>query len=225
MRVNIGGGRKFKRAGWENLDISANATIPFDLLRLGVGEQLPIPTGACEAVYSSHTIEHLATATGLLLLDEIRRITAPGGVARLTCPDFGLALGAYLSGNKAFFERSWVPEFRAYSIEQAFLATFCAVRSEWCTRFLREPDYGYLLSDVEVRRRNWSLRVAEIVCLEVDEIGCWPNHRSPWTVRKIQEHAPGWQSVSPGLSRWPEFNHPPFDTTVPAASLFVELRP
>ena len=86
---NVGAGL-FHHPYWTNVDFpsehytevqSKAAFIAHDLMSLG---QLPIDTGSAEAVYTSHTIEHVKEAAVEVLFREAYRILKPGGFIRVT---------------------------------------------------------------------------------------------------------------------------------------------
>lgn len=63
-------------------------------LRLG----LPFPAGCAEVVVASHVLEHLNFFEELpVVLGEIHRVLAPGGLLRLAVPDLELLAKAYQS--------------------------------------------------------------------------------------------------------------------------------
>ncbi len=67
----------------------AAAVAPGADLRLGtVGEPLPLDHGAVDLVWCSEVVEHVADVLGLL--QEVRRVLAPGGRLVLTTPAHGL---------------------------------------------------------------------------------------------------------------------------------------
>src|SRR4030067_1030822 len=73
---NLGCGTKH-HPEWINIDFlgDRNAVFPWDL-RLA----LPLPNACCDAVYSSHTIEHFDRPGARHFLAECHRVLKPGGV-------------------------------------------------------------------------------------------------------------------------------------------------
>ena len=59
----------------------------------------PWPDASAEAIYSSHTLEHLSRDDGARLLRECSRVLAPGGVIRIVVPDLGVILSDYEKGD------------------------------------------------------------------------------------------------------------------------------
>lgn len=78
---------------------ASQAAIPWpsNVLRLDLRRPLPFPTGVFEAVYSSHTLEHLYRTQAESLVRECFRVLQPGGVCRLVLPDLEAAVRRYLT--------------------------------------------------------------------------------------------------------------------------------
>ena len=60
-------------------------------------QPLPFADGRFDVVYHSHTLEHLEQREGERLLQECRRVLAPGGVLRVVVPDLEQIARAYLA--------------------------------------------------------------------------------------------------------------------------------
>lgn len=58
---------------------------------------LPFAGNAVSAIYGSHVLEHLYLADALRLLEECKRVLAPGGVIRLVVPDLHSMVKTYLT--------------------------------------------------------------------------------------------------------------------------------
>ena len=89
---NLGCGTKH-HPEWINIDFlgDRNAVFPWDL-RLA----LPLPNACCDAVYSSHTIEHFDRPGARHFLAECHRVLKPGGILRLVAPDLEVIARSYL---------------------------------------------------------------------------------------------------------------------------------
>lgn len=109
MRLNLGSGPRAV-AGWINVDRSPNVLLerlPLAkraLLRTGVLNEghsqawdaeivrsdirrLPYRSGSVDAVYSSHTLEHLYLDEAKQVVAEAARVLRSGGIIRLALPD------------------------------------------------------------------------------------------------------------------------------------------
>lgn len=114
LRLHLGCGT-VTPAGWVNVDAALGARLarlgPLrGLLRaLGVfrldwppgitihdlRRPFPWADGAAEAIYSSHTLEHLARRDGERFLRECARVLAPQGVLRIVVPDLAALIDGY----------------------------------------------------------------------------------------------------------------------------------
>ena len=113
LRLHLGAGTH-RPPGWVNVDVlGMSPDLHWDLRR-----RLPFPDGAADAVFLEHVLEHFALAAGLDLLDECRRVLAPGGIVRVGVPDFGRYLesyagdGEFVDGSGRGAPRGWSPSAR-----------------------------------------------------------------------------------------------------------------
>jgi predicted SAM-dependent methyltransferase len=121
---NVGAGGFYHRY-WTNIDFESDwyrerhnhTFLKYDLTS---GEPLPIETGSAQIIYSSHTIEHVSDEADTRFLAEAYRALIPGGILRLTMPDFDRALQAFQRGDNHWF-RSWGC---SSTLAQNFLHTF-----------------------------------------------------------------------------------------------------
>lgn len=110
MRLNLGCGSR-PAAGWVNIDRSPGillhrmprtrrvlrasgllsehhmTTWPAGIVRLDITKGLPFRDVSVQAIYSSHTLEHLYMNDAQILLRESFRVLQPGGVIRVALPD------------------------------------------------------------------------------------------------------------------------------------------
>jgi predicted SAM-dependent methyltransferase len=110
MRLNLGSGPQAV-PGWINIDRSPNIVLdraptfkramrwlgvlrdphmtPWSraIVRHDIRRRLPYPDGSVDAIYSSHTLEHLYLAEVRGVLAECARVLRPGGQLRLALPD------------------------------------------------------------------------------------------------------------------------------------------
>jgi len=106
---NIGAG-KFYHPYWTNIDFYSDwyktnsknsfSGIHFDLMSL---QKLPIGDNSAEAVYSSHTVEHITDEAVQNMFNESYRILKPGGFIRITTPNIDLAYRAYRENDRDYF--------------------------------------------------------------------------------------------------------------------------
>jgi predicted SAM-dependent methyltransferase len=99
LRLHLGSGAN-RLPGWVNVDVlGMSPDLHWDLTR-----RLPFADGAAQAVFLEHVLEHFRLADVFGLLSESRRLLAPGGIVRVSVPDFGRYLESY-AGDRAFIER------------------------------------------------------------------------------------------------------------------------
>jgi predicted SAM-dependent methyltransferase len=84
LRLHIGGTEA--RAGWKILNIQPGPHVDY----VGTAVSLaPFADASVAEVYASHVLEHLGFRDELpLALGEIHRVLVPGGVVRISVPDF-----------------------------------------------------------------------------------------------------------------------------------------
>jgi predicted SAM-dependent methyltransferase len=115
MRLNLGCGA-VAPADWLNVDFAIGARLdsslarpiarrlfstpwPPNVLIHDLTKRFPWPDGSADAVYSSHTLEHLSREAGEHFIAECRRVLKPGGVIRIVVPDLGRIVGEYQVGH------------------------------------------------------------------------------------------------------------------------------
>lgn len=74
------------RAGWDEIRLDADETVCPDVLGTAI-DMHEIPTASVDAVFSSHTLEHLYAHEVPQALAEMRRVLRPGGFMIATVPD------------------------------------------------------------------------------------------------------------------------------------------
>jgi len=83
---------------WVNIDVHPAP------LAMNVLWGLPFADGSVRYVFVSHFLEHLFFPRDVMpFLAEIRRVLAPGGVARLVVPDIGQCIDAYVNADADFY--------------------------------------------------------------------------------------------------------------------------
>jgi predicted SAM-dependent methyltransferase len=119
MRLNLGCGSHIAE-GWTNVDNALGARLaklPFfrvlnrriGLVRLDWDErivihdlrtQFPWNDETVDAIYSSHTLEHLTRSEGRHFLRECHRVLKDSGVIRIVVPDLAHFVATYTSGKR-----------------------------------------------------------------------------------------------------------------------------
>ena len=113
LHVGCGPGRKgpktpgFDGDDWSEIRLDIDPSVSPDLIGT-ITDLSAVETGAMDAVYSSHNIEHLYPHEVPLALAEFKRVLGPDGFLSITCPDLqavaqfiatrGLGETAYVSG-------------------------------------------------------------------------------------------------------------------------------
>jgi len=115
---NIGAG-SFRHPAWTNVDhfsewyapaLRGGRMIDWDLMSL---TPLPVESNSAEAVYTSHTIEHVTNEADAYMFREAHRTLKRGAHFRIVAPDVELIYGAYQRGDADFLY--WID---MYSEEQ-----------------------------------------------------------------------------------------------------------
>ena len=103
LRLHMGSGDVIK-PGWVNVDLHPAAD-----LRLDVRRPWPFADGTAVEVYAEHLFEHLTwPGEADRFLAEARRVLAPGGKLRLSVPDLGRHVRAYVEADERF-RRQFAP--------------------------------------------------------------------------------------------------------------------
>ena len=114
MRLNLGCGTVAPE-NWVNVDFAIGARLnkslarplakrifstpwPDNVLIHDLTKPFPWPDASADAVYSSHTLEHLNREGGAHFMAECRRVLKPGGILRIIVPDLARIVGDYNSG-------------------------------------------------------------------------------------------------------------------------------
>lgn len=115
LMVNLGCGSRF-HPDWVNLDL--HPTSPH-VLRADLSRGIPLNDASCQAVYSSHLLEHLRRTDVLPFLAECHRVLTPGGTIRIVVPDLERTCRDYLSSLEASASGhpSAIPDLQWMTIE------------------------------------------------------------------------------------------------------------
>lgn len=112
---------------------------PPSVVRHDLRRRLPFVTSSVDAVYSSHTLEHLYLAEARALLTECLRVLRPGGILRLALPDAALWAKDLLEGHAAgtacpglaFNERLAAHPFAPPTLRRRLLGSIGAPTHRW----------------------------------------------------------------------------------------------
>ena len=205
-------------------------------------ENLPIDSDSAEAVYSSHTVEHITDAAAQKMFNESFRILKKGGALRVTTPNINLEYRAYNENDRNYFY--WIDNYsekkeierinivkpmNQASIEQIFLYHFAGNVST-----LHGAGAKTRISDEELKKlfAERSLEDALNYCTSRCDLKIqskYPgNHINWWNPEKMTKmfkeagfeniNISGYgQSFSPAMR-----NITLFDTTHPKISLYME---
>lgn len=77
----------FRDAGWEEIRLDIDERVKPDIVCSTVDMSDSVETGSVDAVWSSHTIEHLHEHEAAAALLEFRRVLRPDGFLLIRCPD------------------------------------------------------------------------------------------------------------------------------------------
>jgi SAM-dependent methyltransferase len=89
--------RGFAGADWSELRLDIDPEVKPDVVA-DMTDMAPVASGSVEALFSSHSLEHLYPHQVPLALAEFRRVLAPQGFAVVTCPDLQLAAARLAAG-------------------------------------------------------------------------------------------------------------------------------
>lgn len=93
LRIDIGGaGEPYAPDEYTVVDIAEGAAIHGDI------RALPFEEGEVDAIWCSHTLEHVAIADIPVALAECRRVLRPGGRAIFRVPNFDYVAKYWLTG-------------------------------------------------------------------------------------------------------------------------------
>jgi ubiquinone/menaquinone biosynthesis C-methylase UbiE len=76
----------FRGDGWDEIRLDIDPAVRPDIVGT-MTDMSGVPDSRCDALFSSHNIEHLYAHEVPLALREFRRVLKPGGFAVITCPD------------------------------------------------------------------------------------------------------------------------------------------
>lgn len=87
----------FRDAGqWDEIRLDIDPKVQPDIVCSTVDLSSVVPTGSVDAIWSSHTIEHLHDGEAVQALSEFRRVLTPSGFLLIRCPDVEAVLRCFL---------------------------------------------------------------------------------------------------------------------------------
>ena len=89
--------RGFDRPDWQELRLDIDPDIQPDIIGT-MTDMSAVADESCDAVFSSHNIEHLYPHEVPAALREFRRVLRPGGFVVITCPDLQAVAKAVAEG-------------------------------------------------------------------------------------------------------------------------------
>jgi len=106
MKLNIGGQKGYKTLAkngvkdWTIVDVRKGADIIHDV------HEGPMPIGdeSVDAIYTSHTFEHIFPDKLTDVLKDCRRVLKPGGKIRIVVPNIERAIRAYVKGDSNYLK-------------------------------------------------------------------------------------------------------------------------
>jgi len=102
MKINIGGvkgSHEFKGLNWKVMDIAPTADFVHDL---NSTNKFEFDDNSINAIYTSHTLEHILPEYQKNTFTEIYRILEPNGSIRIVVPDVEKAVNAYVNKDYDF---------------------------------------------------------------------------------------------------------------------------
>ncbi|MDI6716135.1 MAG: methyltransferase domain-containing protein [Actinomycetota bacterium] len=102
IKLELGSGVDFNRAGWYSVDIQEGVDITLDLRR-----GLPFPNESVDEIHSEHLMEHFDRGTVQHIFSECFRVLKVGGKISASVPDAGRALKLYAEGETAFYGKKF----------------------------------------------------------------------------------------------------------------------
>lgn len=103
-KLNLGAGGQVVE-GWTNIDKGCGPGI----FCADLTDPLPFPDGSARVAVAHHVLDMLDEPDLHALLGEVTRVLEPGGVLRISSPDFTHAMRALAEGDDNWFYRLGVP--------------------------------------------------------------------------------------------------------------------
>lgn len=137
-KINVGDSNAWKRDNnllrWTTVNFYYDSDVNYDLREFN---ELPLPSNSASVVFSSHTFEHIFPDNVDFVLRELFRVIKPGGVLRLSVPDYQRAVTAYEDKDDAFFRGGGVA-CHGDNLEELFANFFASFK---CKNYGAKTDY------------------------------------------------------------------------------------
>ena len=194
--INLGSG-PWSFPGWVGVDARHLEVSE----HLDEHSRLLFPDNSLSYVFSSHFFEHINDATAQNMMNESARVLRPGGILRITVPDYELVLDRYHHGDHDFFDRGdWnmTPRYENWrgcgiepTPETKLVYAFANYATESAPPDLWPPWHyipGYYngppkIDDNEVRDAAASIRFSSAVCSR-NSCGIWNERAMPLRVMR-----------------------------------------
>ena len=113
-RLQFGCG-KFPAPGWINTNLEPGPGVD---ISGDIKHGLPLESDSLQYIASMHALVELPYLEVVPALRELRRVLEPGGILRLGLPDLERAIGAYLRGDRAYFN---IPDEETSTLSGKFI--------------------------------------------------------------------------------------------------------
>lgn len=156
----------FQGRDWEELRLDINPDARPDIVA-SITDMAAVPSGSCDALYSSHNLEHLAPHDLPLALGEFYRVLRPEGFALITLPDLEQAAEAIASGRaeEAVLMTNMGPitpldilyGFRPLLAANPYMAHRFGYTAATLEKALRQAGFGHVLVSRDGEFNLWAV--------------------------------------------------------------------
>lgn len=218
-------------SAWYAADQANNLDLPWDISTL---EPIKVDSGTAEAVYTSHTVEHLLNHHVEHMFSEAYRILKPGGFLRVTCPDILLFYEALMVRKDADITL-YGASVGQFSHQQVFLSEFASQLTDIMKQGNPDGAAAITISDEEVDHAFATQPMANALNFFTSRIDYELHKKTPgahinwWTHEKVGTflRRAGFTKIYRSAhkqSLCAAMRGEQFDTTHKAFSLYVEAE-